>query len=240
MLCLACAMPGWPLCEPCVASLRRAPPAEIGGISVEAGFRHVGAAVRLVQNLKYRRSLRAGRILASAMVSGLPADATVLVPVPRSFVRRVTYGIDQARVLATEVGRLTGLEVLDALRAPLWWKRQAGATREDRHPIDFGRTVRVPHGAALVDDVFTTGATALSALAAADAPRMSVLVATSAGTMDLGAKAFPSLGGDVTQMRETSDYLSHAVQSPPRAQFRESGRDILSRPDRSINRKEIG
>ena len=117
MLCLACAMPGWPLCGPCVASLRRAPPAEIGGVSVEAGFRHVGAAVRLVHNLKYRRSIHAGRILAAAMVAGLPADATALVPIPRSFVRRVTYGIDQARVLATEVSNLTGVGVLDALGA---------------------------------------------------------------------------------------------------------------------------
>jgi len=157
-------MPGWPLCEPCVASLRRAPPALIGGIDVE----DVGAAVRLVHNLKYRRSIRAGRILAAAMVSGLPADATVLVPVPRSFVRRVTYGIDQARVLAMEVSEITGVEVLDALGAPLWWRRQAGASRDERHTIDFRSITRVPEGAILVDDVLTTGTTAMSAIAAAD------------------------------------------------------------------------
>ena len=156
------------------------------GVSVEAGFRHVGAAVRLVHNLKYRRSIRAGRILAAAMVSGLPVDATVLVPVPRSLVRRVTYGIDQAKVLAKEVSNLTGLEVIDGLGAPFWWKRQAGATLEDRHAVDFRGICRVPDRAVLVDDVFTTGRTALCAIAAADAQRMSVLVATSAGTMEPG------------------------------------------------------
>ena len=240
MLCLACAMPGWPLCDPCVASLRRAPPAEIGGVPVEAGFRHVGAAVRLVQNLKYRRSPRAGRILAAAMVSGLPADATVLVPAPRSFVRRVTYGIDQARVLATEVSKLTGLEVLDALGAPLWWKRQAGAIREDRHSIDFRRIVSVPAGAVVVDDVFTTGATVMSAIAAADARRMSVLVATSAGTMDSRTRPFHSLGGDVAQLRETIGTRSRTALTRLQAEPPQERAVIAPRLVRPTNREEIG
>lgn len=212
MPCLACAMPGWPLCDRCVVSLRRAPPSEIAGVSVEAGFRHVGAAARLVHNLKYRRSIRAGRILAAGMVSGLPSDAEALVPVPRSFVRRVTYGVDQARVLSNELSRLTGLPVVDAIGAPLWWRRQAGADREHRHAINFKRSGPVPERVVLVDDVLTTGATATSALAALGERGLSVLVATSAGTMEPGTKPFLSLGGDVTQMRETTDYLSHAAQ----------------------------
>ncbi len=240
MLCLACAMPGWPLCDRCVASLKRAPPAVIGGVSVEAGFRHAGAAVRLVHNLKYRRSVRAGRILAAAMVSGLPGDATVLVPVPRSFVRRVAYGIDQARVLAKEVSNLTGLEMLDALGAPLWWKRQAGAVREDRHAIDFRRITGVPDGAVLVDDVFTTGTTAMSAIAAADARRMSVLVATSAGTMESGTRPFLSLGGDVTQMRETIETRLHAARTRPQSEFLEERAVATLRPIRATDREEIG
>jgi hypothetical protein len=210
------------------------------GAPVEAGFRHVGAAVRLVHNLKYRRSMHAGRILAAAMMSGLPADANALVPVPRSMARRVTYGIDQAAVLAVELSRLTGIAVLDALGAPLWWKRQAGASRDDRHAIDFKRRAIVPDGSVLIDDVFTTGTTAVSAIAAAGANRMSILVATSAGSMESGTKPFPSLGGDVTQMRETSDYLSHAAQSRPWAGSLESGHGVSPRPDRFDNRKETG
>lgn len=240
MLCLACAMPGWPLCNPCVASLRRAPPSTCGGTPVEAGFRHLGAAVRLVHNLKYRRSVHAGRVLAAAMVAGLPADARALVPVPRSMARRVAYGIDQAAVLARELSRLTDVEVLDALGAPLWWKRQAGASRSDRHAIDFKRRMVVPEGSILIDDVFTTGTTAVSAMAAAGGERMSILVATSAGSMESGTKPFPSLGGDVTRMRETSNYLSHAAQSRLWAGSLESGPDASARPDRSDDRKETG
>lgn len=240
MLCLACALPGWPLCDRCVASLRRAPPAVVGGICVEAGFRHVGAAVRLVHNLKYRRSIRAGRILAAAMVSGLPSEATVLVPVPRSLVRRVMYGIDQARVLAREVSSLTGLEVLDALGAPLWWKRQAGAALEDRHDIDFRRIGRVPEGAILVDDVFTTGTTAKSAINAAGTREMSVLVATSVSIMEPGTKPIPRLGCDVTQMRETIETSSHTAWTPRQSEPHEESTVVGPRPLRPTDREEIG
>ncbi len=240
MLCLACALPGYPLCDACVASLRRAPPVVIGGVPFEAGFRHVGAAVRLVHNLKYRRSVQAGRFLAAAMVSGLPSDAAALMPVPRSFVRRVTYGIDQARVLAEELSRLTGLPMVNALGAPLWWKRQAGADRKDRHAIDFRRLDPVPERAVLVDDVLTTGATAMSALSILDQHELSVLVATSAGTMGSGTKSFRSLGGDVAQMREATDYLSHAARPRLRTESPESERVFVARPDRSNDREETG
>jgi predicted amidophosphoribosyltransferase len=199
---------------------------------VEAGFRHVGAAVRLVHNLKYRRSMPAGRLLAAAMVSGLPSDATALVPIPRSFVRRVTYGIDQALVLATDLHRLTGLPVIRALGAPLWWRRRAGADREHRHGIEFRQVEPVPRNAILVDDVLTTGATVGSAVRAMNARGISVLVATSAGTMESGTQPFPSLGGDVTQMRETTDYLSHAARAHFQAVTPESGRVNFARPVR--------
>ncbi len=233
-------MPGWPLCDACIGTLRRAPPSHLGGAQVEAGFLHVGAAVRLVHNLKYRRSVQAGRLLAAAMVSGLPSDAAALVPVPRSFVRRVTYGIDQGRVLAKQLGNLTGLPVVNGVGAPVWWRRQAGADREHRHAINFTAIGRVPQGAVLIDDVLTTGATAMSALTAMGASGLSVLVATSAGSMDSGAKSFLSLGGDVTQIREATDYLSHAAQSRFPTESFELERVAFARSVRSANREETG
>jgi hypothetical protein len=147
------------------------------------------------------------------MVSGVPADASALVPVPRSFVRRVTYGIDQGAVLADELQRLTGLPVVVSIGAPVWWKRRAGADREHRRAIDFAKIAPVPAGAVLVDDVLTTGATVTSALKVIGGSGLSVLVATSAGSMELGEKPLPSLEGDVTPMREATDYLPHAARS---------------------------
>lgn len=233
-------MPGRPLCESCVESLRRSPPLLVDGVPVEAGLRHVGAAARLVHNLKYRRSIPAGRLLAATMISGLPSDATALVPIPRSFVRRVTYGIDQSLSLATGLERMTGLPVIRGLGAPLWWRRQAGADREHRHSVAFRRIAAIPPRSVLVDDVITTGATIGSALRAMDGSAISVLVATSAGTMDSGTQPFPSLGGAVTQMRETTDYLSHAARAHLQAESLESGRVNVARPIRTIDREEIG
>lgn len=239
MLCLACALPGWPLCDPCVASLKRAPPAFVGGISVEAGFRHRGAAARLIHNLKYRRSLPAGRLLAAAMVSGLPADATALVPAPRSLARRVAYGIDQARFLANELSRLSGVPVIDALRAPLWWKRQAGLAKRDRHPVKFVGVRAVPPGAVLIDDVVTTGMTIQSAAAALGSRGMSLLVATSAGTMGSGTQSFPSLGGDVATRRRTIATRSPAAQPCPQNESTHMDAIVMSRPYPSSDREEI-
>jgi predicted amidophosphoribosyltransferase len=237
MFCLACAMPGWPLCGPCVASLKRVPPSVVRGVPVEAGFRHVGAAVRLVHNLKYRRSLSAGRVLAAGMVAGLPVEAAALVPVPRSFVRRVTYGIDQGEALANELSRLTGLPVANAIGAPMWWKRRAGADREHRHAINFAKTASVPANAVLVDDVLTTGATAMSALGVIGGNGLSVLVATSAGTMEPGTKPFLGLGGDVTPMREAADYRSHAARARLQTESFESGRVVRARSS-TVDREE--
>ena len=169
-------------------------------------------------------------VLAAAMVSGVPSGATALVPVPRSFVRRVTYGIDQGRVLANELSKLTGLPVINGMGAPVWWRRQAGADREHRHTVDFKKIGSVPRRAVLVDDVLTTGVTASSALAAVGGSEMSVLVATSAGIMDSGAKPFLSLGGDVTQMRGATDYLSHAGESRLQAESFES-ESVFGAPD---------
>ena len=90
----------------------------------------------------------------------------------------------------------------------------------------------------LIDDVLTTGATAMSALSVLSGSELSVLVATSAGSMESGAKPFLSLGGDVTQMRETTDYLSHAAQSRPHAESFEPERVVFARGVRSAHREE--
>lgn len=127
------------------------------GVKVVGAFGHRGEARRLVHRLKYHADLGAGRALAAAMARCVDADWACLVPVPRATTRRLRYGIDPARWLTGEVARLSGLPVVDALRAGLWWPRHAGAEVR-RSPALHARRPAGPM-AVLVDDVATTGAT---------------------------------------------------------------------------------
>ena len=216
MLCIACARPGWPLCPSCERGLivthDRVVP--IGHVGV--AFQHTGTAVRLVHNLKYRRSLAAGRFLAQAMAQRVPTAATSLVPVRRSLVRRVSYGIDQAEFLAVAVSDIVGIPVLDVLRPPLWWSQRAGAPRSGRGTIRFRASAPVPDGAVLVDDVLTTGSTISSAGNAIGAVRFSSLVATAAGKMGTGVEMAPSLGGDVADKHRTNTVRAPTAQASSR------------------------
>jgi predicted amidophosphoribosyltransferase len=188
MLCLACASPsfGFRLCSKCVRSLRLAPSRTVGPILVQPVFHHSGAAVRLIHNLKYRRSEQAARLLGRLMADRLPTDATVLIPVPRVLSRRIAYGIDQTSALASVVSEVSGLPVVSGLSAPLWSRRSAGKDRSQRRIPSFSGNVSPLRGAVLIDDVCTTGATLLGAAAALDV-ELSSLVATSAGSMRIGA-----------------------------------------------------
>lgn len=241
MLCIACARPGRPLCPCCERDLVVAPDRAIGGVVVGAAFMHRGAAVRLVHNLKYRRCGAAGRFLAAVMAERVAPDASVLVPVVRSRARRVAYGIDQAVFLASAISRLTGLPVASgALEGPVWWRRRAGSTRGARRPISFRATTTLPDGVVLVDDVLTTGATALSGGRAVSPAKFSVLVATTAGTIRAGTQEVPNLGGDVAAKRWTNADRLPAALDYPRTDSREQDRVQRARSHGIPDREERG
>lgn len=158
MLCLACAAPESPLCWACASQLHAATPRVSHGLMVHSAFAHTGAGVRLVHNLKYRRSMSAGALLAAEMARRVPAGTKLLVPVPRVLVRKIAYGIDQTAVLARMVGEHLDLPVVDALSAGVWQRRLAGVSRTRRHRPRFRATATV-RGAVIIDDVLTTGTT---------------------------------------------------------------------------------
>jgi len=234
MLCIACAKPGWPLCPVCERGLVVTHDRVISDVTVGVPFVHTGTAVRLVHNLKYRRSLAAGRFLAQAMARRVPGGATSLVPVRRSLVRRVSFGIDQAGFLARAVADIVELPVLDVLRPPVWWSQRAGAPREGRTPIRFQASSVVPDGAVLVDDVFTTGSTIASAARAIEPAKHSSLVATVAGMMGAGADMASSQGGGVTVKRRANTVRApsaHAHSRPVHPEAAVSPR-LSGHPDR--------
>ena len=188
MVCLACGR--WcpeSLCPACNETL--APAAERlldDGLLIRAPFRHEGTARSLVRLLKYRGLLEVAEYLAERIAPFLLPSAAALVPVPRALVRRLRYGVDPAAELAAAIGRRTGLPVVAALRAPLWWPGHAGRGREQRREISFAGRMPAPSGAALVDDVATTGVTLLAARAALKGLPTLAVTATSVGRVATG------------------------------------------------------
>ncbi|MFM8979749.1 MAG: ComF family protein [Planctomycetia bacterium] len=182
-LCLSCAARVEPLQARCERCGRRAGP--LGGVrgclrcaaehwpveGIVAGQSYRGVPRELVVALKFRARARAAQALARWLALSLEARALpgdLLVPVPLSHRRLATRGFNQAEVLARHVGA--------ALHVPL----DAQALQRTRHgpPQSAQRPGQRRRGARgaftalpgrvqgrcviVVDDVLTSGATALA------------------------------------------------------------------------------
>jgi ComF family protein len=190
--CLLCAAPGAQVCEPCTSSLPRlAPPGcercgaptawPVRRCSECAGrrlaFRRARAAVeydahvrRVVAAWKERGLRRLAGWAAALVVETIePADAACVTYVPASRERRLARGHHPAEQLAHALATAWGLSVEPMLVRVRGSPRQRGLTRlERRRNIAgaFHAERRVPSAVVLVDDVYTTGATANAAASA--------------------------------------------------------------------------
>jgi ComF family protein len=127
-----------------------------------------GSLRKLIHVFKYERvytlAKPLGALLASAFPRHLAFDS--IVPVPMHWLRRWQRGFNQSELLAKELSRHTGLPVSNLLRRRRSNRVQAGLTAAERRRnvtaafqadhIDRIRNRRL----LIVDDVFTTGATA--------------------------------------------------------------------------------
>lgn len=155
-------------------------PPEFG--PVRSAVRLDGPVRRLVHGFKYRAWRRLAEPFASRMAPLLdrlgPAD---LVPLPTDARRRWRRGYDQACELAWALGRVTGRRVdVERLFRVRRARSQVRLTAEQRRANLVGVFGARPDSTAaiLVDDVFTTGASLLSAalaLRAAGAPAIAAV-----------------------------------------------------------------
>lgn len=184
--CAICETPGRPLCDGCRATLTRLTPpvcercgspgpwpvrrcAECAGRRL--AFAHARSAIvydgqarRFVRSWKERgRRALAGD--AAALVAEVVPRPTVdaLVPVPGDPERALRRGDVPSRALAIALGSIWSLEIADVLKRSHALPRQRGLALEERRRNVRGSVVAfrsVPAQVCVVDDVYTSGATA--------------------------------------------------------------------------------
>ncbi len=217
LVCAGCRVQWRPLPEPRCGTCGEPSPLGLACrlcVAWPAGFGSVQSAVildarvrPLVHRFKYQGWWRLAESFASRMAPLLlgVTDAD-LVPIPLAAGRRRDRGYNQAESLAMAVGRLSGLPVcperLDRIRETPTQTRLAPEARQANLAEAF-RARPVERIAILVDDVFTTGATLLSAAG--------VLLDGGASAVHAitFARAEPPLAGAAARLRP----LIHSVTS---------------------------
>ena len=184
--CAICETPGRPLCDGCRATLTRLTPpvcercgspgpwpvrrcAECAGrrlafAQARSAIVYDGQARRFVRSWK-ERGRRALASDAAALVAEVVPRPTVdaLVPVPGDPERALRRGDVPSRALAIELGSVWSLEIVDVLKRSHALPRQRGLALEERRRNVRGSVVAsrsVPAQVCVVDDVYTSGATA--------------------------------------------------------------------------------
>ena len=163
-LCARCGAPtAWPVerCRECAG--RR-----LGFASARAAVGYDAAARRLVHAWKERGLRRLAAEAAQLVVERLAqpeVDALTFVPADRG--RRLERGHNPAERLALELAALWDLPCLPLLERTRGG-RQRGSSAAERRTVRgaFRATGQAPRKVAVVDDVYTTGATAAAAATA--------------------------------------------------------------------------
>jgi len=162
-LCARCGAPtAWP-----VARCRECAGRRLSFASARAAVAYDGPARALVAGWKDRGLRPLAREFAGFVVEVVPrTSAHALTFVPGDAERSLKRGQNAAEALARELGPRWGLPVERLLSRPEHGRPQRGLSREERRKNvrnTFTAVARPPVDVALVDDVYTTGATVAAA-----------------------------------------------------------------------------
>lgn len=211
VLCLACSRAlgedmQMQLCPACVAALARlrerqeaidydAIPLPSGVAFVHAAYPYEGEAKALIRRLKFESVRAAALPLAEEMAYLDAGEAEMIVPVPTDEGRRKRRGFNQSTLLAQHMAKTIGMPMCEAIRRTESRGPQRGLNAEQRKK-NLENCMRADERVrgkriVLVDDVYTTGATAgeaARALYAAGARSVGVICAarTSLDAADRG------------------------------------------------------
>ena len=165
-LCDRCGAPGpWPVKRCAECSGRR-----IGFATARAAILYDAPARQLVQAWKERGQRRLAREAAELIAETLSRpNVTALAFVPADADRALERGHRPAEALARELGRVWELPVQKLVRRARTVERQRGlGLKERRRNVAgaFASARASPERVCLVDDVYTSGATAAAAASA--------------------------------------------------------------------------
>lgn len=184
-ICQSCARALDALCDRRQEAAPQSLPEGVDGLC--CAMLYEAQARRLIHRLKYQ-SVRAAAAPLAARMALMPAgEEEIIVPVPTDRLRERRRGFNQATLLAQEMGRELGMEVVCALERVQQRRPQTGLNAQQRL-YNLKNCMRADSRVSgrrvlLVDDVYTTGATvgeAARALRAAGAQSIFVFTAARA------------------------------------------------------------
>lgn len=160
--CVVCGAPARGVCHGCTERLEppNVPPLlAVDRIAVLCSYEGVGA--ELVRAVKYQNRRQAIAPMIDALVPSLPTDADAIVAVPSEPSRIRERGYDLTGVLAKRIGAKLDVPVIAPLER-VSRRAQTGTSRHERQTVEFRAVNAVPERLILVDDVVTTGSTAIA------------------------------------------------------------------------------
>lgn len=190
--CAGCRAPGAPLCRACADEIGQLPAIARqarGGLPPAVALGACSGLLRAaILALKFRRARTIGRFLGNSLATIVPWEVDMVVPVPLHPLRERERGYNQAGEIASGLARIARIPIV--VNALVRVRVTAPQTSLDL----ISRSVNV-HGAfasgsgaaliggrriLLVDDVITTGATALACAEVLRSERASAVYLASA------------------------------------------------------------